>query len=566
MRRVLPLLAWLVVTHLSLGCDKDPNDAQTWIDKLDDPREVDEAVRNLERLKDPKAIKPLGALWRKMNRPSKVLRVIGAIAMHQDEAGKTHYEDAIDLFKDAVENFDPADERSIDDARFACDNLGRAANSSSIDVLIKAAQKTMPRLSPANQVRIAAVKALGKFKDPRSVDVLIKILETSPEQQHVSLHYAAANALGETGDPRGLNALKQALIFVGPIYKAVRTGITRVGKPAVAAMRNLYLEKDAEIAKLAKERKLAEKAPGVLVYKGALLLGDLRARDAVQDLIAGLKAEARVSYYEEKTQAPGPPTHSAILDALKKIGDPAAASAVWAYAINEKTDDAVRPLAIDTYSWLGTGREALPKLLDWMKDDKAEDSIRASAVVSYGRLGRTAEDARALDPLIAKYDGQVKAAEDKIKAAKSEADKSMGEDEKAIASQWKAVFQDAKYRIEAYVECKEDPNCYAKKIGDKDVQAGKPGLPKAERALVELFKMGDKGRPALDALLKQSDSSERILRDGINLALPRIAPKPCKQCIDRLGQVIESQSGQSTLDELTNDTKIIYNYFLWAGT
>jgi hypothetical protein len=564
MRRVLPLLLWLVAA--ALGCEKDPNDAQTWIDKLDDPREVDDAVRNLERLKDPKAIKPLGGLWRKMNRPSKVLRVMGAIASHEDDKGKPHYPEAVEFFKEAIENFDPADERSIDDARFSCDLLGRAGDPSAVDVLIKAAQKAMPRLSPANQVRIAAVKALGKFKDPRSVDVLIRILQTDPANQHVSLHYAAANALGETGDPRGLDALKQALIFVGPIYKAVRTGITRVGKPAVPAMRNLFLEKDAEIAKLAKERKLSEKAPGVLIFKGASLLGDLRAKEAVPELLAGLKVDAKVSYFDEKTGAPGPPTHNAILDALKKIGEPSAASAVWAYASDAKTDDATRPFAIDTYSWLGTGRDALPKLLEWIKDEKGEDSIRITAIVSYGRLGRTDRDAKELDPFIAQYDAKIKAAEDKIKNAKSDGDKATGEDEKALASQWKQLYQESRYRIEVVVECKEDPMCYAKKIGDKDVQANKPGLPKAERALVELFKMGEKGRPALDELLKQADTSERILRDGINLALPRIAPKPCKQCSDRLGQVIDSQASQTTLDALNDDTKIIYNYFLWAGT
>jgi hypothetical protein len=564
MRRVLPLLLWL--SAAALGCEKDPHDAQTWIDKLDDPREVDEAIRNLERLKDPKAIKPLGELWRKLNRPSKVLRVIGAIAQHADAGGKPHYQDAIPIFKEAIENFDPADERSIDDARFACDLIGKAGDASAVDLLIKTAQKPMPRLSPANQVRIAAVKALGKFKDPRAVDVLIKILQTDPANQHVSLHYAAANALGETGDPRGLEALKQALIFVGPIYKAVRSGITRVGKPAVPAMRQLFLEKDADIAKMARDKKLSEKAPGVLVFKGAALLGDLRAKEAVPELLAGLRADARVSYYDEKTGAPGPPTHNAILDALKKIGDPSAANAVWAYASDAKTDDAVRPFAIDTYSWLGNGRDALPKLLEWIKDDNAEDSIKITAIVTYGRLGRSQKDAKELDPYIQKYEAKIKAAEDKIKNAKSDADKAAGEDEKAVASQWKQLYLESRYRIETAVECKEDPMCYAKKIGDKDVQANKPGLPKAERALVELFKMGDKGRPALDELLKHADTSERILRDGINLALPRIAPKPCKPCADRLGTVLEQQSSQTTLDALNDDTKIVYHYFLWAGS
>ena len=42
---------------LTLGaCEKDPNDASTWIPKLKDANEFKEAVRNLERESEPRAL------------------------------------------------------------------------------------------------------------------------------------------------------------------------------------------------------------------------------------------------------------------------------------------------------------------------------------------------------------------------------------------------------------------------------------------------------------------------------------------------------------------------------
>ena len=69
------LLAGLFLLTLS-ACPKDPYEADTWIDKLDDPAEVQKAVDKLGDLGDPKAIAPLGRVWEKHNRSSRVLRVI----------------------------------------------------------------------------------------------------------------------------------------------------------------------------------------------------------------------------------------------------------------------------------------------------------------------------------------------------------------------------------------------------------------------------------------------------------------------------------------------------------
>jgi len=500
-----------------------------------------------------------------MNHPSKVLRVIITIAKHPDEkTGKTHFEAALPFLQEAVDGFDPGDERSIDDATVACDALGQAKDKDSVATLINAAQKAMPKLSPANRVRIAAVKALGQFKDPRAVDVLIKVLSADPEQQRVQLHAAAALALAETGDPKALPELTKAL-FIGPISSFVRRAISRVGRPAVPAMIALYQEKDPAILKMAEEKKWKEKAPGTMVYMGALVLGDLHAREAAKMLVDGLKAAPRVSYYD-KNGAPGPSTHMAILEALQYIGDPATAAPLYQFALDKATDDGVRPRAIDVYSWVATDTAALPQLLSYISDPDTEYDLKMVSIIAYGRIARTDADARPIDAMIRTWEGKVKAAEEKGKAAKTPLDKNAAEGERAQADGMKSTLQDTRYRIDIAIQCKQDAMCYVKAIGEKDVAVGKPGLPKAERALIELYKMGDKAKPALDPLLKFADSSERMIRQGVNLALPRVAPKPCKPCADRLHQVIENQASQTTLDALNAETRIVYHYFLWAGT
>ena len=57
LRSLYPAL--ILVLMAAAACQKDPHDPETWIEKLDDPADLDEAVRHLERLKHPSAIAPL---------------------------------------------------------------------------------------------------------------------------------------------------------------------------------------------------------------------------------------------------------------------------------------------------------------------------------------------------------------------------------------------------------------------------------------------------------------------------------------------------------------------------
>jgi hypothetical protein len=561
-----PLFA-VAVLLLGASCEKDPNDPQTWIGKLDDRAGLNETLRHLERMADPRSIKPLGEAWKKHNRHSSVLRTMISIAGRKDEAGKTHLGDALPYLTDAVENFDPAASRSIDDAVVACDALGRSGDPSVVPALLGAAQKPLPKLHAGNQVRAACIRALGNFRDPKVAEVLIRILEADPERQRIHLNAAAALALAESGDARALPALINAMYFIPAVFPQVRAAITRVGKPAIPVLTNLLQEKDAEVAKRAKEKDFDKKAPGNVVYKAALLLGDMRAKEAVPLLTAALKSEPRIAFYDERSGAPGPPTYDGILGALRMIADPGSAAAVRAYMLDPKTYDGTRPTAIDVYSMLASDEGALTDLAKFMKDEREEPQIRLAAVIAYGRLARTKEQQKALDDFGASFEDKIKKAEARLKAARSDDDKAMAEDEKQVAEYWRDAVSESKQRISIAIDCKADAACYAQALPPtvRDFKPGSPGLPRAERALLELTKMGDKARDQAEALLKGVDTSERFVRQGILMALPRVAPPPCPPCVARLGEVIRKQENTSTLDFLTTETRIVHHHYLSAG-
>jgi len=565
----------------SAGCESDPLDAQTWIDKLDDRKELPEALRRLERLKDPRSIKPLGETWKRLNKQSSVLRALIAVASHVDEKGNAQFKDAIPYLIIAVKDFDQGSGRSIDDAVAAAAALGASKDPETIPVLIEGATKPLPKLHDGNRVRLAAIRALGEYRDPRAVDTLIRILLTDTDKQLLKINAAAALSLAESGDPKALPALTRAM-FMPAIFPQVRAAITRVGKPALPGMLTLLQEKDAEINALFKEKGYDKSSPGNIVFKASQIVADFREKDAVPILVGVLKAEPRIAFYDEKSGAPGPSTHEAALEALRRIGDPAAAAEVKAYFTNPKTDDGIRPFAMDVYSMIAADQSALPEIWKYAKDLEQETQIRIAAIVAYGRLAKTSAQAKEVDDLIKAYDDRIAKAEakakplreeakklkdaktdaDKAKLAKAEQELAAAEDDKSATTYFKNALVETKQRIGIALECKEEPGCYMKAIQVKDFKDER--LPRAERALLEIGRMGEKARGLQTELLAKCDTTERLVRQGILLALPRVVALPCKACATRLKEIIEKQSAESTLDLLTNETRIAYHYFLWA--
>lgn len=601
-RLALTALAGAFVLSLS-GCPSDPYDPDTWIEKLDNPEEVERAVQELDRLGDPKAIEPLGKTWEKHNRWSRVLRVIINLADQSCPPGKEdcsetekngpYWDDAIPILKKALSDFDVSDKRSIEDAVVAADALGQAQKPETVQTLVNAAMKKMPKLSPGQRVRIAAVRALGKFgSNSQAVKTLIKVLEMDPEQQPLQVNAAAANALAETGSEKAIQPLLIALYEISPIYKQVRAALTRVGKPAVPELLKIFKGEHKALNEFAKENGFAQnceeemgpdtscKAPGNLKFKSALLLGDLRAQEAVPVLVRALKSEPKVSFFDNRTGAPGPTHHNSVLNALKLIGDPKTADEVGAYMKADSTLDQIRPLAIDTYSWLTSDPGEMGWLAKQIKDDGQEEQIRKASALTYARLVYDEKQLAPLDFMIKRYRKEAKKWEAKAEKADEEAKKKQFEGK--ANGYWDLVreFEQHKVRALVGVECGTDPECHAKKLDLKDSEAiDMIGLSKeekeelgrrtkkayrvaaVERSLFELMKAGKEAKSVLPKLLAKADATEGFVREGLLSALVKVAGQKCEECEKRLAEVIEAQKDQTTLDRLTTQTRVVLNYF-----
>ncbi|MBC7973538.1 MAG: hypothetical protein H7138_01040, partial [Myxococcales bacterium] len=146
------------------------------------------------------------------------------------------------------------------------------------------------------------------------------------------------------------------------------------------------------------------------------------------------------------------------------------------------------------------------------------------------------------------------------------------------------MFQTHIGRIEIAIRCKQDINCYAASLDltpeaaaqnntpyIKDIKSWTKdeqlGLVEAsvERAMLEIGKRGTKASALTGKLLDHAKSDNRLIRQSILLALPKIAQVPCADCEVKLQAAIKSGEGKTTLGDLNLETTMMKNYFAWAG-
>lgn len=139
-------------------------------------------------------------------------------------------------------------------------------------------------------------------------------------------------------------------------------------------------------------------------------------------------------------------------------------------------------------------------------------------------------------------------------------------------------------RIETGARCKDNLDCYADTLKMKPEDTKKhvaPYIPEIEkftkdelqqllegsieRAMLELGKRGQAASKYTDLLLDNAKSDNRIIRQSILLALPKIAKIPCETCEAKLDLVLKAGEGKNALRDLNLETTMMRNYFSWAG-
>ncbi|HEY2899113.1 MAG TPA: HEAT repeat domain-containing protein [Polyangia bacterium] len=492
MRRIpnLALVACLTVAALVPACQGDPGDPMTWAKQLKDLRAQKEALDHLSNMDVEKArpaVPALMELYLDTKRPEH----LEALARYKDDRTKQLFIDALDYSDD-----------DFDRATIAAGVLGEMKSPDAVDPLIKAAERPLPIKSRANNAKLAALRALVKIGDKRAVPTLDKILTTSADEQDFTLNQKAALGLAELRDPQSIPSLLQGLFMTGRganIFQECRLALVRIGAPAVEPLITLFEEKNPEIQAMAKRLKFEEVTPGVVPFKAASLLGDLRAKKAVPALVAGLHTKQRGG------------EHTAIVIALGQIADPAGVDALIHLLKDAKAEPSVRVSAADGL-YLSGDRRAVPTLMEIAKTgyvtvqgQKASD-LRATAAIDLSRI----------------------AGKETYDAFKALADKE---------TEAQGVFGMALDRMQVAKDCDTNLACYGGKLSD-------PAWPRAEKAAFAIGFSGNAkdGLPLLLAALKPiaSMTQERFpVHQAILYSLARLGSKDCKDCVDKLDKQIE---------------------------
>jgi len=189
-------LAYLLLAGSLAACSSDKYDYKTWTAQLDDPHTSERAVTELEQLGNPGAIPDLGKAWAAQGKPVRLLQVIIGLArpMTPKEAEDKYFTDyqttgrpanwdkALPFLKQAIDDLDDTNPRSIDSAAKAAAAIGEAGLADGLDSLIKLLEK--PSTSKIIAAQVDAVHAMGKFVGDdvkgKATQAVQKILDHEP--------------------------------------------------------------------------------------------------------------------------------------------------------------------------------------------------------------------------------------------------------------------------------------------------------------------------------------------------------------------------------------------------
>lgn len=617
MKRLAALTAALLLGLT--GCPDNPYKAGTWTKQLDDPREAERAVTQLEQLGDPSAIPALGNAWLRQGKPVRLLQVMISLArpLTPQQAKETYMTDyeksgrpaswdkAEPFLIKALTEVDEANPRSVDSAQKAADALGEAKLEGGLDALIEIASKPVSKKLIAAQV--AAIRAMGKFEGQKqkAANALVKIIDRDPpdhprtakdKEQGRALEEkfglflgvtgAAINALGDLRAPSASKTLVLSMYRTPELFTQIRRALAACGPEGEDQLRKILRGEHAEVNQLFKDKKLDKycgdkgDAPpdqcqpvSAKDFYPAVVLGDFYDPKAVPDLLAALKRPPYPQYYSDD-QPSGATQYNAIFDALRKIGSPEGAEtvrAMWAGSAGggggkkgkgepapSGADLMTRVLAVGAYPFLtrdNAGTEDLGKIA---ADNSADDSLRQEAAVAFARLSRNAGDIKVLTDLAQKY---FDAADKKTKEA---------------AGKPKADAAAADKELEKVKKKLDDAKVAALKV-TKDTTKGAAEIKKAteEAKLVEdEYKAAKKVHKEKTAPFKQAEGAAKAYKQYARMFQTHIARIEvairCKQDMNCFAGTLKSnpdeaakQVGQYIKDikDWTKDEKL----GLWEG-
>lgn len=464
-RHAVRSLVLVCAAAVQAACN-DPNNPQTWIKRLRNPEHAAEAVRRLEKLGDPVAVEPLCKLYEEY--PSAT--ILQAIISFKDKR-------SIPTLRKALE---VTEADKYNNATKAARALAEMKVTEAVPDLIKVLEKPWPIKSRANLAKQAAIEALAVLGDARAVPALIEVAQGEPDKQDFHLNKVAVVALGKLGDPRAIPVLIRSLYkssqLQGSSFSQATVALVRMGSPAVEPLLRAMKGKNDDLNAYARQVTLQE---GEMLSKAAQVLGDLRAKEAVEPLLEVL-ASAK--------DGEGVAGLEGVIIALGKVGDRRAVPPLLALVQNEKAEPTTRIKAARALGALGS-TEAAPVLLELAEKGMLEGGLwdlRVDAVLAYSRIVGAGADKGV--PVI-----KAVLADPKVRELNEYAP-------------IRKIFQDALKRTELAVRCKAEVGCYG------DVLANEGGDPVEREKAAIMIGILPGGRNALPAVVQALPTRNPELR------------------------------------------------------
>ncbi|HWU89335.1 MAG TPA: hypothetical protein VN253_18860 [Kofleriaceae bacterium] len=407
--------------------------------------------------------------------------------------------------------------------------------------------------APSDQCQEVAAKdfypvtVLGDFYDPATVPDLLAVLNRKPlpayyvdEQPGPTQHVAVFDALGKIGS-------------------------ADAARPVYALWKGVKAPKKGELAPPEFNTKI------LAIVKYPFLARDLTGVDELAAIAADNGSDRESQFHDQLRQVAAEafarmsrdPKDISILQGLAKKYYEASTEKRKAADGKPKADAA-----------------AADKVFEGQK--KEVDDLKVNLLKVTKDTSKTAADINAETKKV--KDAETKLKEHKKKHREATAPyKQLDEMAKAY-KRFARVFEEHIARIQTGIRCKDDLECYAATLKMKPEDA-KPYVKayisdidtftkeemvrllegNVERAMLELGKRGQKASKYTDLLLDNAKSDNRIIRQSILLALPKVAAVPCANCEAKLDAALKAGEGKNMLKDLQLETTMMRNYFSWAG-
>jgi HEAT repeat protein len=276
-------LATLAFALALTGCHSDPNSVEDQVKvllKSHRTREKLAAIDHLRKIveKDPAAVRAhLDQLTEALKEPGEAkANVVILLAETKDPKVVPALLDAIDF--GVGKSAEKADQEANRANKEIASALGELGDTKAVGDLIKLLKRTKD-----DYVRMEAITALGKLKDPQAVDALSDL--ATDDAVETLINKKAIMALGEIADARAMPAINKMLFRERrgvSFYPESSFALFEIGSPARDDVLKVLKGDDKALLKWAKDNRIVE---GAIYAKAAQLVGDLQDQRAIPRLV-----------------------------------------------------------------------------------------------------------------------------------------------------------------------------------------------------------------------------------------------------------------------------------------